>query len=90
MHFSQDVNETLKINMTDMVERFLEKARHFFNQAHTVESEYNATIELLVANACSSRSEEKEIWSPFLAELCADKDVLRNHLASTIDAHSQV
>ncbi|XP_015588517.1 dynein regulatory complex subunit 3-like isoform X2 [Cephus cinctus] len=86
-----DINEVFKINMTDMVESFLEAAQSYFAQLRNADAEYNDninTIATIYINSFGTNDENK--IPPHVLEICGDKDLLTNNLAASRDVHLQI
>lgn len=85
----KDINEVFRINMTSMVNSFLETARRHFSFLRNAEIEYNNNINGLVLHYL--RSFEDEAHIPFhLKNLCCDENTLATTLAASNDIHLQV
>lgn len=85
----KDINEVFRINMTSMVDSFLETARGHFSLLRNAEIEYNNVINGLVLHYLNSFEDETHI--PFhLKNLCCDEDTLATTLAASNDIHLQV
>lgn len=78
-----------KINMTDMVNSFLETARGHFSLLRNAEIEYNDTINGLVLSYLSG-FEDRTYVPSHLKDLCCDKATLTTTLAVSHDIHLQV
>ncbi|XP_024885360.1 dynein regulatory complex subunit 3-like [Temnothorax curvispinosus] len=85
----EDINEVFRINMTDMVESFLETARGQFSLLRNAEIKYNNVINELVSRYLSGFEDEAHIPS-HLKDLCCDKDTLATTLAASHDIHLRV
>ncbi|XP_018405837.1 PREDICTED: dynein regulatory complex subunit 3-like [Cyphomyrmex costatus] len=81
----EDVNEVFRINITSMVNSFLEIAREHFSLLRNTEKEYNNAIELVLH---SLNNFEDEAFH--LKDLCCDKDTLAAILTASHEIHLQV
>ncbi|XP_014611574.1 PREDICTED: leucine-rich repeat-containing protein 48-like [Polistes canadensis] len=81
-----EINEVFKINMTNMIEQFLETAREYFSQMRHAEAEYNDNINSIISYFISGFGDESKI-PRHLLELCGDKETLSNNLAASHDLH---
>ncbi|KAK2586486.1 hypothetical protein KPH14_010753 [Odynerus spinipes] len=84
-----EINETFKVNMTNLIEQFLEVAREYFSQMRNAEAEYNDSINSIIQYYISGFGDESKIPSHLL-NLCGDKDTLSNNLAASHDLHLRV
>lgn len=84
-----EINETFRINMTTMIELFLEIAREYFSQMRNAEAEYNDSINSIIQYYISGFGDESKI-PRHLINLCGDKDTLSNNLAASHDLHLHV
>ncbi|KAI4498139.1 hypothetical protein M0802_006625 [Mischocyttarus mexicanus] len=84
-----EINEVFKINMTNMIEQFLETAREYFSQMRHAEAEYNDNINSIISYFISGFGDESKI-PRHLLDLCGDKETLSNNLAASHDLHLHV
>ncbi|XP_011052184.1 PREDICTED: leucine-rich repeat-containing protein 48-like isoform X4 [Acromyrmex echinatior] len=80
----EDINEVFRINITTMVDSFLETAQGHFSLLRNAEKEYNNIIELVL----QSLSFEDEAF--YLKDLCCDNDTLATILTASHETHLQV
>ncbi|XP_018300032.1 dynein regulatory complex subunit 3 [Mycetomoellerius zeteki] len=80
----EDINEVFRMNITTMVNSFLETARGYFSLLRNAEKEYNNIIELVL----QPLSFEDEAFH--LKDLCCDKDTLATILTASHEIHLQV
>ncbi|XP_018378000.1 PREDICTED: dynein regulatory complex subunit 3-like [Trachymyrmex cornetzi] len=80
----EDINEVFRMNITAMVNSFLETARGHFSLLRNAEKEYNNIIELVL----QSLSLEDETFH--LKNLCCDNDTLATILTASHKTHLQV
>ncbi|XP_011699185.1 PREDICTED: leucine-rich repeat-containing protein 48-like isoform X2 [Wasmannia auropunctata] len=85
----EDINKVFRINMTDIVNSFLETAREYFSLLRNAEIEYNDIINGFVLHYLSGFEDETHI--PFnLKDLYCDKDTLAITLATSHNIHLQI
>ncbi|XP_035743432.1 dynein regulatory complex subunit 3-like isoform X3 [Vespa mandarinia] len=84
-----EINEVFKVNMTNMIEQFLETAREYFSQMRNAEADYNDNINSIISYYISGFGDESKIPNHLL-DLCGDKDTLSNNLAASHDLHLRV
>ncbi|KAL2715810.1 dynein regulatory complex subunit 3-like isoform X3 [Vespula squamosa] len=84
-----EINEVFKVNMTNMIEQFLETAREHFSQMRNAEADYNDNINTIILYYISGFGDESKIPSHLL-DLCGDKETLSNNLAASHDLHLRV
>ncbi|XP_018349776.1 PREDICTED: dynein regulatory complex subunit 3-like [Trachymyrmex septentrionalis] len=80
----EDINEVFRMNITAMVNSFLETAREHFSLLRNAEEEYNNIIELVLQSLSDFEDEA------FLKDLCCDNDTLTTILAASHETHLQV
>ncbi|XP_011171581.1 dynein regulatory complex subunit 3 isoform X2 [Solenopsis invicta] len=85
----EDINEVFRINMSDMVNSFLETAREHFSRLRNAEIEYNNIINGLVLQYLSSFEDEAHM-PLHLKDLCCNKDTLAITLVASHDIHLQI
>ncbi|XP_012058247.1 PREDICTED: leucine-rich repeat-containing protein 48-like [Atta cephalotes] len=79
-----DINEVFRMNITAMVNSFLETARENFSLLRNAEKEYNNIIELVLQSLSDFENEA------FLKDLCCDNDTLATILTASHETHLQV
>ncbi|XP_018047328.1 PREDICTED: dynein regulatory complex subunit 3-like [Atta colombica] len=79
-----DINEVFRMNITAMVNSFLETARENFSLLRNAEKEYNNIIELVLQSLSDFENEA------FLKDLCCDNDTLATILTASYETHLQV
>ena len=72
------------MNITAMVNSFLETARENFSLLRNAEKEYNNIIELVLQSLSDFENEA------FLKDLCCDNDTLATILTASHETHLQV
>ncbi|XP_020297321.1 dynein regulatory complex subunit 3-like [Pseudomyrmex gracilis] len=85
----EDINKVFCINMTDMINLFLETAREHFSLLQNAEIEYNHVINELILHHSSSIEDEVKI-SDNLKDLYSDKDTTIAILAASHTKRLQV
>ncbi|KAF7395770.1 hypothetical protein HZH68_009820 [Vespula germanica] len=84
-----EINEVFKVNMTNMIEQFLETAREHFSQMRNAEADYNDNINSIILYYISGFENESKLPSHLL-DVCGNKDILSNNLAASHDLHLRV
>ncbi|XP_076386115.1 dynein regulatory complex subunit 3 isoform X2 [Megachile rotundata] len=85
----EDVNEVLRINLSDMVDAFLQSIRGYFSQLRNSESEYHDTINGVILYFLSGLDDDAKVPVHML-NLCEDKDTLNYNLTNSHEKHLQV
>ncbi|XP_032677212.1 dynein regulatory complex subunit 3-like isoform X2 [Odontomachus brunneus] len=86
----KDLNEVFKINMTDMVNSFLDIARAIFSRLRNAEVEYNHSVNAAILRYLSIRIGNNVSVPAHLINLCDDKKSLTTTLSASHDIHLQI
>lgn len=87
----EEVIDLLKLNMTNIINLFVESIRNLFSKMRNADIDYrdeiNRVVSLWVANTLSA---EGGTIPKDIIELCGDTETLNNNLAASHDSHLQV